>query len=200
MEALSDDESDCYVFGHKGLDGYVLVVNGMREARLGEHWAALELEAGRAGAAITELGAQTCAEPQQLRAALARLIAHGKRTIAPAEAREDKPIDDEAVMRYIDENAFDPNLSQALVAEAMYISVRTVLGIVKKRTGQTYIEYLTNLRMQRAKKLLAEEGLSVTETCERVCYASIPYFIRTFKSVVGETPAKYKRMKGRDDA
>ena len=51
---------------------------------------------------------------------------------------------------------------------------------------------MTALRMETAKRLLAEENLSVSEVSERVCYASVSYFIKTFRQYAGMTPANYK--------
>lgn len=48
------------------------------------------------------------------------------------------------------------------------------------------------MRMEKAKQLLAQDELSVSEVSQRVCYASASYFIKAFRQAVGMTPANYK--------
>ena len=69
---------------------------------------------------------------------------------------------------------------------------RQISRILRRRKNTTYKEYVTALRMETAKRLLAEENLSVSEVSERVCYASVSYFIKTFRQYAGMTPANYK--------
>ena len=56
----------------------------------------------------------------------------------------------------------------------------------------TFKEYLTGLRMEEAKRLLAT-GMSVTEASNAVCYMSVSFFIKVFKRQTGMTPAEYKK-------
>lgn len=198
MEALSDDESDYYIYGHKGLDGYIFAANFVRRKQAAPCREQLEIQAGQSGCSVQILSEEFCSKSDPLGERLKRLIASARQASAPERAveelRDERIPDREEVVHYIHDNAFDPGLTQALVAERFCISERTVLAIVKKQTGVSYIEYLTNLRIERAKHLLREEKLSVAETCESVCYVSVPYFIKTFKSIVGVTPAKYKKQ------
>ena len=64
--------------------------------------------------------------------------------------------------------------------------------LFKAETGTTFVEYLTNLRMERAQELLKDEGLSIKEICASVGYADPNYFSRTFKKNVGVTPTVYR--------
>ena len=81
------------------------------------------------------------------------------------------------------------------VAQACGVSPAFVRTAVQKHTGRSYKDYLIELRMEYAKKLLAEEGLTVAETCQRVGYSNISYFIKAFKAQNGVTPANYKNGK-----
>lgn len=105
--------------------------------------------------------------------------------------------DDETwqVMKYINENFSSYELSMEGVAQVCGVSPAFVRTAVQKHTGRSYKDYLIELRMEYAKKLLAEEGLTVAETCQRVGYSNISYFIKAFKAQNGVTPANYKNGK-----
>lgn len=56
----------------------------------------------------------------------------------------------------------------------------------------TFLEYVTRYRIEKARILLRNTGLSVMEIGFLVGYENFSYFIRTFKRIVGITPAKYR--------
>ncbi|MBR6477315.1 MAG: helix-turn-helix transcriptional regulator, partial [Lachnospiraceae bacterium] len=64
--------------------------------------------------------------------------------------------------------------------------------IFKEATGENFIEYLTNLRMVKAKELLTQTDCSIKEICVKVGYSEPNYFSRSFKKNVGVTPTEYK--------
>lgn len=84
----------------------------------------------------------------------------------------------------IQKTAADLNISTAAVREAVYIS-----------TGRMYKDYLISLRVEYAKKLLAEEDMTVADVCQKVGYSNVSYFIKKFKEGTGVTPATYKEAK-----
>ena len=59
--------------------------------------------------------------------------------------------------------------------------------------GETPHDFLTRLRMDRAKRLLAREQLPVTEVCFAVGYESLGTFSSRFRSLVGYSPSEYQR-------
>ena len=64
--------------------------------------------------------------------------------------------------------------------------------LFKEATGDTFIEYLTNIRIDKAKELLDNTDLSMKEICSQVGYQNPNYFSRIFKKNVGVTPTEYK--------
>ena len=64
--------------------------------------------------------------------------------------------------------------------------------IFKEESGYNFIEYLTNVRMDRAKELLDNSDLSMKEICAMCGYTDPNYFSRSFKKNVGVTPTEYK--------
>jgi len=60
--------------------------------------------------------------------------------------------------------------------------------------GQTPHEFLTRLRMDRARHLLVSGEMSVTDVCFEVGYASLGSFSMKFRSLVGQAPTEYQRQ------
>ena len=58
--------------------------------------------------------------------------------------------------------------------------------------GQTPHQYLTQIRLERARELLAERGASVTETCVEIGFASIGSFSTLFRRRMGMSPRQYQ--------
>jgi two-component system, response regulator YesN len=72
---------------------------------------------------------------------------------------------------------------------ACYFSV-----IFKKETGITYINYLTNIRVEKAKDLLLNSDLKVYEVAYEVGYDNPTYFSTLFKKLTGISPFDYKKQ------
>ncbi|NLY17752.1 MAG: helix-turn-helix transcriptional regulator [Clostridiaceae bacterium] len=62
----------------------------------------------------------------------------------------------------------------------------------RKNTRQTFTEYLTNLRISYAGKLLRVSDLNVNEVAEKAGFKDYFYFTRVFKKVTGRTPSDYR--------
>ncbi|MCR5291730.1 MAG: response regulator [Eubacterium sp.] len=92
---------------------------------------------------------------------------------------------------YIEQN-YSKDLILDDVAKELQISPYYFSKLFKKRTGVNFIEYLTNLRIEKAKNLLRNSQKSIKEICVEVGYSDANYFSRTFKKNVGVTPSEYK--------
>jgi len=112
-------------------------------------------------------------------------------TKAIHEAKENKvsSVIGEA-MTYIEEN-YSKDLRLKDVAEAVAISPQYFSKIFKKELGVNFIDYLTNVRMEQAKRMLKEDRLSIKEICYQIGYNDPNYFSRLFKKVVGVSPTEY---------
>ena len=64
----------------------------------------------------------------------------------------------------------------------------------KKETGQNFMDYLTELRISKAKELLCGEELSVQDVAEQVGYRDLKYFSRLFKKLTGVSPVSYTHL------
>ena len=63
----------------------------------------------------------------------------------------------------------------------------------KKKTGLTFMEYVKNVKVGIAAKLLAETDKQITEICFESGYNNLANFNLYFKAKMGETPSKYRK-------
>ncbi len=91
------------------------------------------------------------------------------------------------------QNNYQKDISLEDVSREVDISPYYFSKIFKDSTGENFIEYLTNLRIEKAKDLLDNTDLSMKEICSEVGYANQNYFSRIFKKNVGVTPTEYKK-------
>ena len=78
------------------------------------------------------------------------------------------------------------------VADHLHLNASYFSRLFKKETGLTFIEYVTRLKMERAKELLDGTPCTVGDICEQLGYDNQSYFIKTFKVHTGVTPVEYR--------
>jgi len=94
-------------------------------------------------------------------------------------------------INYIEAN-FDKPITLAEIARASHLSVSRLAHLFKEQMGITPIDYVTQVRIERAKELLLGTDRSCTEICFEAGYNHQSYFTRTFKSLVGMTPRQFR--------
>lgn len=87
---------------------------------------------------------------------------------------------------------YSRELSVEEIASAAYLSEYHFARLFKQITGLTPHAYLANLRLERARRLLAETTFSISEIAGMVGYQSQSHFTKIFKSVTGVTPRAYR--------
>ena len=98
----------------------------------------------------------------------------------------------DSVLAYVQNRAFDSELCVALVAEKQGLSERRVYDIVREKTGMTFNNYLTTLRMKQVGQLLYATQMSIWEVAQRCGYQSESTFYRTFHKYYGMSPSAYR--------
>jgi len=93
----------------------------------------------------------------------------------------------------IDSN-FSKDISLESVASQIYMSSEHFSREFKKIVGTTYINYLTNLRIEKARQFLTTTHLTITELTSLVGFNDTKYFSKVFKSYTGHTPSKYRKL------
>lgn len=97
--------------------------------------------------------------------------------------------------KFIEEN-YKKDLSLESVADQIGISPFYLSRLLKQELGQTFIGYLTQVRMQEAIKLASITRLSIKEIAERTGYSNSTYFCRVFKKFTGQTIGGYRESSG----
>jgi len=116
------------------------------------------------------------------------------------------PVDNMAIgepvkeaLLYMSQHLQEP-ISMADMALRLHLNASYFSVLFKEQVGATFSEYLSRLRIQRAKDLLVHTRLSVGEIAERVGYQTDKYFIKVFKSLENISPSRYRnQMTGDSD-
>ncbi|MGG3454684.1 response regulator [Paenibacillus rhizolycopersici] len=88
---------------------------------------------------------------------------------------------------YIHEH-YAEDITLAELSEKLYISRNHLSIIFKNITGETFNNYLTRVRIEKARELLLQRTMLVYEVAERVGYKNVPYFSTLFKKITGMNP------------
>lgn len=98
-------------------------------------------------------------------------------------------------MEYIRRNYMDADLSLNSICSYLNISTSHFSTIFKEVTGETFVEVLTRVRMEKARELLENTTLKNYEIAEKVGFSDPHYFGISFKKMTGKTPTEYAREK-----
>lgn len=112
---------------------------------------------------------------------------HEQETQAEADSR----LEDD-IIRYIDENCYDSELSLQSISEHFKVSSKYLSLLCKKRYGVTYLQYIQNRRIHRAAELLTERRYTLSEVASMCGYTNQLTFRRNFKSILGINPSDYE--------
>jgi two-component system response regulator YesN len=82
------------------------------------------------------------------------------------------------------------------VAEELSMNPAYISRLFKQMTGQTFVEYLKRIRIEKSKELLLNSSLKINEVGRRVGYEHSYYFIKVFKELMGLTPGEFKKLYG----
>lgn len=93
---------------------------------------------------------------------------------------------------YIREHYSQENLSLSDVCSHIHMSISYFSAQFKQHTGKTFVEYLTDVRLERAKELLSFHDMKTYEIAESVGYSDPQYFSVIFKRHVGVSPKQYR--------
>jgi two-component system response regulator YesN len=96
---------------------------------------------------------------------------------------------------YIQEN-YDKNLNMAKVSNEISMSYTVFSFEFKQYTGCNFVDYVKELRMQKAKQLLEQTDLLILEISKKVGYEDEKHFMKMFKAVYGISPTEYRRNTG----
>lgn len=95
-------------------------------------------------------------------------------------------------VEYIRQN-YSSDLNMAVVSNYVSMNYSLFSYAFKQYTGQNFVNYLKELRMEEAKRLLTETQMRVVEISQQVGYENEKHFMKIFKSVCGVSPTEYRK-------
>lgn len=120
-----------------------------------------------------------------------KLCQMAQETAAAAERKMNSFYLDQ-ILVYIQKN-YDQNISLESVAESVNLSVGYLGNYFKQKMGMNFTDYLTQIRIEKAKELLLHSNEKIYQIAEKVGYQNSQYFVTAFKKKVGFTPMEYRK-------
>jgi AraC-like DNA-binding protein len=80
------------------------------------------------------------------------------------------------------------------IARVLNMSLFHFCHTFKQATGQTFVQYLSRVRVDRAKMLLRSNGLRISEIAYEVGFQTLTHFNRTFRKLAGCSPSGYRSL------
>jgi AraC family transcriptional regulator len=152
-----------------------------------------------AGAMVSEMAAEQVGHAAMLDALVRQVVIHLLRshlTVRKSDQIELSragPVDRRLrrAIEFMHDN-FEREIALEEIAFAAYLSEYHFARVFKQISGVTPHVYLANIRLERARKLLAETALPISEIASLVGYQSQSHFTKMFKAVAGVTPRAYR--------
>lgn len=88
-------------------------------------------------------------------------------------------------------------ISMGDIAEVVYLNPQYMVRLFRKQEGISILEYITNVRIRMATKLLRETDYSIQQVADLAGYSNYSYFSRVYKKITGKSPQEYKKECGR---
>lgn len=116
----------------------------------------------------------------------------GAQSTSPVSTNtSDKPQSIQDVIAFIEANLWSP-LELNILAERAHLSKFHFCRFFKRHIGMNPMKFVASLRIERAKELLKQEGLTVSSVANEVGFKDLSNFIRQFKKTTGVTPRTYR--------
>ena len=112
------------------------------------------------------------------------------------EEQRDRSIK-EKMIAYVAQNCFSAEFSTAAMAEKFNMSLSNLSRYFKKYMGSTLMDYVTELKINKAMELLMYGDRRIKDVAEEVGYSNVNSFVRRFKQVTGCTPGEYTQRMGK---
>lgn len=132
---------------------------------------------------------------------LENAIAYAEKIISQAIALRDQNSGNKnrsilkTAVDFIDSHYMEEDMSLNKVANAANVSANHFSALFSQNMGQTFIEYLTNLRMNKAKEYLRCTSMRSSEIAGEIGYKDAHYFSYLFKKTQGMTPSDYRKAR-----
>ncbi len=100
----------------------------------------------------------------------------------------------EKALKIVEENLANPDLDVAILADKLNVSRSTFSRKIKAITGQTSLNFIRNIKMQHARRMLSNTTVTVSEVIIALGYNDHKHFTNSFKEAFGMTPSEYQKQ------
>ena len=132
------------------------------------------------------------ATPEEARNYMRQIMLHAIRLRDRESKKQQKDLLNKAI-EFIDECYAEETISLDKVAQKVNISPNYFSAMFSQEVGQTFVEYLTAMRITEAKRMLRQTEMRSSEIAFAVGFRDSHYFSFVFKKVSGCTPSEYRR-------
>ena len=181
VKSVGEDAFNSYIFRQYIAMDVFFAVSGFLE----------EISGGKQSGEVTEVSKDALGNVSSVTEYITGIIEKAIRFRDSVSTNRYKDIVDSAV-KYIEENYDDEELSLNQLASHVNVSPNHLSTIFSQQTGKTFIKYLTEYRMDKAKEMLRCTSKRSSEISEAVGYKDPHYFSYMFKKTVGMTPTNYR--------
>lgn len=95
------------------------------------------------------------------------------------------------VEQYIQKN-YMKELSLDILADKVYLTPHYLSSIFSREKGIGINKYIKNVRMEKARELLLDTNMKISDICKLSGYSNLSYFCKAFRNEYGVTPEKYR--------
>ncbi|WP_308635450.1 response regulator transcription factor [Paenibacillus silvisoli] len=100
----------------------------------------------------------------------------------------------EQLKHYVHAHYMDPNLCIESIADVMELSANYTSVIFRQKTNEHLSAYITQVRMEQARRLLKDPRAAIAQISKQVGYNDSHYFAKVFKKATGLTPTHYRNL------
>jgi AraC-like DNA-binding protein len=137
---------------------------------------------------------ETCRTADEIADAAERYVEHVSHEAFPTAPGPSAHLVDRA-LAFVERNYAKP-LTDAIVADELGLSTSHFRFLFRSATGQPFHKYLVALRLEKARRLLVEQGLGVTEVARAVGFGGLAHFSRAFTQRFSACPTAVRRNAG----
>ena len=134
---------------------------------------------------------RTAAESETLEELCAALCKYAQTAESILAGQRDCSKEITLAVQYLNHH-FNRDVTLGELAAHVGLSTNYLSNLFKKEVGQNFVEYLSKIRMETAKRLLTESSLKIYEIAQQVGFTEEGYFSKVFKKTVGLSPNEYR--------
>lgn len=97
------------------------------------------------------------------------------------------------IQAFLQEHYYEDISLEEIAKDKYFMNISYLSRVFKAATGDTFSNALLNIRMEKAKQILIEKDIPITQVASLTGYNNTAYFVKMFKKYFGETPGDFKK-------